>query len=264
METSQDNEKLLPAEPIVEPGSMPVWQHLEELRGVLVKSLLALSVGFCIAYYFNEKIIRFLEAPILSSLPAGEKHLYFTGLTDKFMVYLKMSFYSSLVICSPYLLKQVWNFISPALKEKERRFAGPFLFMGTLAFWLGILFAYYIVIPAGYNFLLNFGGPTEKPLINIAEYFSLTLQLLISMGLLFELPVVLMLLGKIGLMKSEWLTKFRPQAYLALAVLAGFLTPTPDAFTMLLVLVPLILLYEVSVQLVRWVMKPSQESATSP
>lgn len=263
MESSNDNDHLLPAEPAAEPGSMPVWQHLEELRVVLVRSLLALSVGFLVAYSFNEKIIRFLEAPILSSLPPGEKHLYFTGLTDKFMVYLKMSFYSSLVICSPYLLKQVWNFISPALREKERRFAGSFLVMGTLSFWLGILFAYYIVIPAGYNFLLNFGGPTEKPLINISEYFSLTLQLLISMGLLFELPVVLVLLGKIGVMKSEWLTKFRPQAYLALAVLAGFLTPTPDAFTMLLVLVPLILLYEVSVQLVRWVMKSPQEDSTS-
>jgi sec-independent protein translocase protein TatC len=263
MEISNDTEKLLPSEQSLESGSMPVWQHLEELRVVLVRSLIALSLGFFVAYRFNEKIIRFLEAPILANLPAGEKHLYFTGLTDKFMVYLKMSFYSSLVLCSPYLLKQVWNFISPALKEKERRFAAPFLVMGTLAFWSGILFAYYLVIPAGYSFLINFGGPTEKPLINISEYFSLTLQLLISMGLLFELPVVMMLLGKIGVMKSEWLTKFRPQAYLALAVVAGFLTPTPDAFTMLLVLVPLILLYEVSVQLVRWVMRDSEESSAT-
>ncbi len=234
-------------------NSMPVWQHLEELRSVLVKSLIAVSLVFCVTYYFNEAIIKFLEAPIMSVLPSGEKHLYFSGLTDKFLAYLKVSFYSSLVFTSPYLLRQLWNFILPALKEDERKFAIPFLFFGSVAFAVGLAFAYYVVIPSGYRFLLNFGGPNERPLINISDYFSLTLQLLISMGVLFELPVILMLLGKLRVIQLDWLVKFRPQAYLGLVVLAAFLTPTPDAFTLLLVLVPLILLYELSVQLVRWV-----------
>lgn len=238
-----------------EAGTMPLWQHLDELRGALVKSLIALAVVFCATYYFSETIIRFLESPILEALPEGQKQLYFSGLADKFLVYLKVSFYASLVLTSPYLLKQVWNFIVPGLEENERQFAIPFLVFGSFAFLVGIAFAYYLVIPAGYRFLLNFGGPNEKPLINVSDYFGLTIQLLLLMGVLFELPVVAMLLGKMGLIQVEWLKRFRPQAYLGLTVLAAFLTPTPDAFTLFLVLIPLILLYELSVQLIRWAHK---------
>jgi len=251
MSDIQDPEMTTLPEASGEVGSMPLWQHLEELRTVLVKSLLALAVIFCATYYYNEVIIKFLEAPILSVLPPGEKQLYFTGLTDKFLVYLKVSFYASLVLTSPFLLRQVWNFILPGLKENERKWAVPFLVMGSLAFILGVAFAYWVVIPSGYRFLLNFGGANEKPLINIADYFSLTIQLLLSMGLLFEFPVVAVLLSKMGVIQGDWLKRFRPQAYLGLTVLAAFLTPTPDAFTLFLVLIPLILLYELSVQLVR-------------
>ncbi|NBX68442.1 MAG: twin-arginine translocase subunit TatC [Proteobacteria bacterium] len=236
-------------------GAMPLWQHLDELRGILVKSFLALGMVFCVTYYFNESIIRFLEAPILSALPEGQKQLYFSGLADKFLVYLKVSFYASLVLTSPYLLKQVWNFIVPGLKENERQYAVPVLFMGSLAFLLGLAFAYFVVIPTGYRFLLNFGGPNEKPLINVSDYFGLTIQLLLSMGVLFELPVIAFFLGKMGVIEVEWLKRFRPQAYLGLTVLAAFLTPTPDAFTLFLVLIPLILLYELSVQLIGWAHK---------
>ncbi len=231
--------------------SMPLWQHLEELRGVLLKSLLIVSLGFCVTYYFSERLIQFLEAPILTVLPTGEKNLYFTGITDKFLVYLKVSFYCSLILSSPFLLKQIWNFVSPALKENERKFAVPFLILGTLAFLVGVAFAYYVVIPSGYRFLIQFGGANEKPLINISEYFSLTLQLLVSMGLFFELPVVAMILAKLGVIHLGILIKYRPQAYLGLAIVSAVLTPTPDAFTLVLVLIPLILLYELSVQLVR-------------
>jgi sec-independent protein translocase protein TatC len=235
---------------------MPVWRHLEELRTVLVRTLIAISFGFCLTYYFSEQVMRFLEAPILNSLPVGSQHLYFSGLTDKFMTYLKVSLYASLALTSPYILMQVWKFVAPGLKENERKWIAPFLGMGTVAFVAGLAFGYYVVLPGGYHFLVNFGGPNEKPLINIADYFGLTLQLLFCMGILFELPVVLMLLGKLGVIKREWLIQFRPHAYVGLAVAAAILTPTPDAFTMLLVLVPLLLLYEFSVQMIRWVMKP--------
>ena len=232
--------------------TMPLWQHLDELRNVLIKSLVAVLFGFAVTYYFNSQIIQFLEVPILSVLPQGEKHLYFTGITDKFMVYLKVSFYSSVILISPFVLRQVWSFVAPALKDEERKFALPFLVGGSIAFFVGVLFAYYCVIPAGYRFLLQFGGETEKPLINISEYFSLTLQLLLGMGLLFELPVVAVILAKLGVIQLQGLIKYRPQAYLGLAVLAAVITPTPDAFTLMLVLIPLILLYELSLQLIRW------------
>lgn len=247
--------------PQPEPSSdeaMPVWKHLEELRAVLIKSLMAIVTGFFVAYYFNAEIVKFLETPILSVLPMGEKHLYFTGITDKFMAYLKVSFYSSIILCSPFLLSQVWGFVAPALKENERKLALPFIFAGTFAFLLGALFAYHWVIPTGYRFLIEFGGITEKPLINISDYFSLTLQLLIGMGLLFELPVVATILAKLGVIELDWLVRYRPQAYLGLSVLAAVLTPTPDAFTLVMVLIPLILLYEISIQLVRWLV-PSKD-----
>jgi sec-independent protein translocase protein TatC len=124
-------------------------------------------------------------------------------------------------------------------------------------FLLGISFGYWFVIPYGYKFLLEFGGGSERPMLTMVEYFSITFQLLLAMGLIFELPVVMMLLGKFGIVDAKMLVKWRSHAFIGLSVVAAIVTPTPDAFTLLLVMFPLWGLYELSIWLVRWVSKPS-------
>jgi sec-independent protein translocase protein TatC len=232
---------------------MPLWQHLDDLRKVLFRSVLIVALGSLVTYNFADKIVHFLELPLLEVLPEGQKNLYFTGIADKFFVYLKISIYAALALTSPALLFQVWRFVAPALYKNERKALLPFLGIGTIAFYIGMAFAYAVVLPSGYKFLIEFGPPTEKPLITISEYFSLTLQLMVGLGIVFELPVVLMILGRLGIVGPEALRAARPFAYVSLSVLAAFITPTPDAFTMLLVMVPLFLLYEASLILVKWV-----------
>lgn len=234
---------------------MPLWQHLDELRKSLVRSLLVLSVVTFFTYQYADKILEILEKPILDALPPESRKLYFTGVTDKFMVYLKAAIYSAVFVSAPFLLFELYRFVSPGLYKKERRMVIPFIFFGTFFFILGGVFAYYMVLPYGYQFLVNFGSSAEVPLITLGEYFKLTLQLILMMGAVFELPVVLMLLARFGIVDAKLLSKIRPQAYMALSVVAALITPTPDAFTMVLVLVPLCLLYEVSYWMVRWTVK---------
>jgi len=231
---------------------MPLWEHLDDLRQGLIRALAVVGVGFAVCYAYIDPIIVFLEQPLLDLLPEGNRHLYFTGLTDKFFVYLKVSFLASACIASPYLLFELWRFVSPALYKNERRFAGPFIFLGSISFFIGMAFAYYIVIPYGYKFLLEFGSPTDQAIITLTEYFSLTLKLMLAMGLIFEVPVVMVLLGKFGIVNADVLARNRHYAFFVSSIVAAIATPSPDAVTMLLVMVPLYLLYELGLIGVRW------------
>ena len=230
---------------------LPLWEHLEELRNILIRSLLALSVGAIAAYCFCDEIVKFLERPLIGVLPEGQRHLYFTGVADKFLIYFKVSLLSSLILTGPFLLYQAWLFISPGLYRHERRFVGAFIAFGSLTFLLGLVFAYYIVIPYGYKFLIEFGGENDLPIITLKAYFDLTLKLMVAVGLLFEMPVLIVLLGKFGIVTPEILTKYRRHAMLAISVVSALVTPSPDAITLVMVMIPLYLLYEISIFAVR-------------
>lgn len=243
----------------LESSRMPLWEHLDELRSGIIRSLIVVSVGLCATYTYSDYLVRFLEEPLLKVLPKDQARLYFTGVADKFMVYLKVSLLASVALVIPYLLWEVWRFVSPALYRHEKKFVGPFLILGTVAFFSGLIFSYYIVIPYGYKFLIEFGAGTvsnEQAMITLTEYFDLTVKMLLILGLVFELPVVLMLLGKMGLVRAEFLAHFRRHAFLAITFVSAVLTPSPDAFTLILVAIPLYLLYELSIFGVRWVQKP--------
>lgn len=231
--------------------SMPLWQHLDELRNALVRSLIAVCAGLAVTYNFSDYIVRFLEKPLLDVMPADQQRLYFTGLTDKFFVYLQVSVLASLVLVSPFVLYQIWKFVSPGLKPTERKFVFPFVTFATLTFLIGLSFGYYFVLPYGYKFLIEFAGDSHQAMITLSDYFSLTLKMLFGIGLVFELPVVLILLGKIGIIDDKFLSRNRRFAFVAAAVVGAIITPSPDAFTMLLVAIPLYLLYEVSIVGVR-------------
>lgn len=235
---------------------MPLWEHLDELRKGLVRSLLAVGVAMIATYNYCEPIMEFLERPLLDLLPEGERHLYYTGIADKFVIYFKVSIIAAFAAVSPYILYQVWRFISPALYSHERKFAVPFLTMGTCSFFIGVAFAYYVVIPYGYKFLIEFGSGNDKAIITLTDYFDITLKLMLALGLIFEVPMVLMLLAKIGLVNADALARYRRHAALVCGVIAAIATPSPDAFTMLIVMVPLYLLYEFSIVGIRWFIRP--------
>lgn len=234
---------------------MPLWEHLDDLRKALIRSIVAVFIGICVTFNYAEFIVGFLEAPLLKVLPVDNRKLYFTGITDKFMVYFKISLIAAAALVSPYLLYQLWQFVSPALYKHEKRFFIPFAFLGTLSFVVGLCFAYYVVIPFGYKFLINFGSPNDVAMITLTQYFDLTLKLMLAMGAIFELPVIMSLLAKFGIVKAEFLRRYRRHAILATAVLSAIVTPTPDAFTMLIVMVPIYMLFEIGIVGVAWAEK---------
>lgn len=246
----------------VDTSRMALWEHLDDLRKALIRVIIVLGLVTAVTYNYAEKLLYWLEKPLLDALPQEHRKLYFTGITDKFFVYLKASIYAAIAVGVPYLLWEIWRFVSPGLYSKERKLVLPFIFLGSLFFFLGCVFGYTVVIPYGYQFLVNFApSASEVPLITLSDYFTVTLQLIMMMGIVFELPVVLMLLAKFGLIPQGFLSKFRGHAYVALAVVAGVVTPTPDAFTMLLVMVPLFILYEISIILVKWITKPVKDES---
>ncbi len=231
---------------------MPLWQHLDDLRKVIVRVLAALFIGATGGYLVCDRIVAFLEKPYLKLLPPAEAHLYYLGVAEKFMVYFKVSLVAGIVATSPYLLYQLWWFVAPALYKHERRFLIPFLALGSVAFLLGAAFAFYVIIPSCYRFMLKFGVSGGLPRIRLEQYFTLTLKMMATTGLVFELPVLLVLLARFGLLEAKALSRYRRHAILGLGILAAFISPTPDAFSMLIVWAPLWMLYEFSVIAVRW------------
>jgi sec-independent protein translocase protein TatC len=232
---------------------MPLWQHLADLRQVLVRALIAIFLAWLVTYYFCDRIGTFLERPLLRLLPPGEAHLYYLGVAEKFLVYLKLSVYAAIGLVSPYLLYQIWWFVAPGLYRREKRFLLPFICFGSVTFVLGMLFAYYAFLPAAYKFFLNFGPQVDEPRITIKQYFSLTLKMLFTFGVIFEVPLLLILLGKFELIDAQTLTQYRRHAVLLTAVIAALISPTPDALSMVIIMAPLWLLYEISVVVVGWI-----------
>ena len=225
-------------------------EHLSELRIRLIWIAWILFGGFAACYGFSEKIFDFLRAPILPYLPENDKGLHFTGVFEKFMAHVKVSFLAGVVLTSPLWLYQVWKFIAPGLYAKEKKYSMGFVFSGIFLFVGGAAFSYYVVFPFAFKFLLTFGGETDKPIITISEYLDFIFKFFLAFGITFELPVILTFLGMMGLIDHKFLSKNRRWAVVIMAVVAAVITP-PDAISMLSLLLPLIFLYEISVVLVR-------------
>lgn len=234
-----------------EAEKQPLTDHLADLRTRIIRVLIILVVGFGICYGFSEKLFDFLRAPIVPFLPVGEKGLHYIGVFEKFMAHIKVSFLAGVFLTSPFWLFQVWKFIAPGLYSREKKYVLGFLFSGVLLFLLGAGFAYMVVLPFAFKFLISFGGEVDKPLITINEYLDFILKFFLGFGIMFELPVVLSFLGLMGVIDSKFLKENRRWAILIMAVGAAIVTP-PDAVSMLALLVPLMLLYEISVWLVKF------------
>lgn len=243
---------------------MSFWSHLDELRKRLVHALIWLAIGFGICFYFSEDILGVLLLPMnaslvfQSSLPffhfepnKTTQELFFTTLTEPFMSHLKIGFIAGLMLVIPAILYQVWKFISPGLLPHERKYAGQFVFFSTLFFAAGVLFCFIFLLPMAIPFLIAYKTEHLKPIIKIGDYIDFTLKFVLASGAVFELPLVMILLGRMGILNVDSLTRFRKYAFLAAFVIGGLLTPTPDVFNMTLMSLPIYLLYELGILGVR-------------
>ncbi len=220
---------------------MTLIQHLEELRGRILRSLLALAIGFSVCFFFSKPVFRFLQRPILEYLPAGKK-LVFLKVTDPFVLYMKVAALGGLFLVLPYLLFQVWRFIAPGLYRKEKRYSLPFIFFGSFFFLAGGVFAYYVAFPYAVQFLINVGEDFE-PAITGPSYLSFLLTVILGMALMFELPVFIFALSAIGVVSPRSLLRNFRWAVLIIVTVAAVITPTPDVFTLSVFAVPTIALY---------------------
>jgi sec-independent protein translocase protein TatC len=218
---------------------LPFTDHLDELRHRLIISVVGIGLGFTASYGFSQQLLLLLQRPMPT-------RLVFIAPTEAFFVNLKVAFYAGLFLSVPLLLFQVWKFVAPGLYEHERRYSFPFLIISTALFLLGSVFAYVVILPIALHFLIAQGGDLWKPNITLSNYLAFCMRLILAAGLIFEFPVLMYFLAKVGVVTPEFLIKNRKYAVLVAFILSAILTP-PDVFSQVLLAVPLFLLFEVSI-----------------
>lgn len=236
---------------------LPFTSHLEELRKRLIYSLIAIGVCFFICFAFKEWLFKILTLPLVAVLPENS-FMIFTNLPEAFFTYLKVSFVGALFLSSPFVLYQIWGFISPGLYSSEKKYAFPFVFFSTICFVGGSLFAYFTVFPIGFKFFVSFSTESIKPMLSIREFLSFSCKLLLAFGVIFELPVFMFFMTRIGLVNSKMLSSKRKYALLITFIAAAVLTP-PDVVTQILMAIPVMLLYEISI----WVARLGEKKVTN-
>jgi sec-independent protein translocase protein TatC len=234
---------------------LPLTAHLQELRKRLILSFIAVGAGFILCYALAQPIFDILAAPLLKVMPTGGS-LIFTSVAEAFFTYMKVAFIAGLILTSPFILYQIWAFVAPGLYQKEKRYVVPFVSLGSLFFAMGILFGYFVAIPFGFKFLLGYASDFIKPMPSMKEYLSFSIKFLLAFGLVFEFPVVLLLLARIGVIDAKMLARQRKYAILLIFVFAAVMTP-PDLISQVLMALPLIGLYELSILLSKFFGKKS-------
>jgi sec-independent protein translocase protein TatC len=224
---------------------IPFTAHLEELRKRLITCFIAVAVGFALSYGFKEKLFNILTQPLIAVMDQGETLIY-TGLPEAFFTFLKVSFLAGLMLASPVIIYQFWMFIAPGLYDREKRLLVPIVLLSSIFFVGGALFGYFIVFPYGFQFFLGFATETIRPMPAMKEYLSFSAKLLLAFGLVFELPLVITFLARLGIVTVPFLKKNRKYALLLFFVGAAILTP-PDVVTQIMMAFPLMLLYEISI-----------------
>ena len=236
---------------------MPFLAHLEELRKRLITSVIAVAICFSVCYYFSEGLFRLLVEPLKAVMPEGN-HLVFTSLPEMFVTYLKVAFVGGIVLAAPFLFYEIWLFVAPGLYKHEKKMVVPFVTYSTILFISGALFGYFIVFPIGFKFFISYTNEYVKALPSANEYFSFSLKLLFAFGIIFELPVFVYFLAKLGLVTTENLKKSRKYAILGAFVVSAILTP-PDVVSQFMMAGPLLVLYEIGIFVSRFAKKKVKE-----
>jgi sec-independent protein translocase protein TatC len=239
-------------------ASMGFLDHLEELRKRIIWSILSIVGGFCVCYIWHERIFGWIQKPIVQILSSHKMstQLVYTNPIDPFNMYLKISLIAGIFMASPFVLYQVWGFISPGLYKSERRYVAPFMVSTVGLFVAGGYFAYRIVYPQALSFLVEFSRQFT-PMITINEYVELFMTIVLGLGVVFEMPILVFFLALFGLISPRWMWKNFRYSILGIFVVAAIITPTPDIMNMCIFAAPMIVLYLLSIG-VAYLVHPKQ------
>jgi len=233
----------------MEDEKLPFTEHLEELRKRIIFCLIAIAIGFVLAYSFAEQLFFILAHPLRSYLPKDSTFI-FTGLSEGFVTYLKLSFFAGIFLSIPVILYQVWCFVAPGLYSHERRYVLPFIVLSSLFFLAGALFCYFVVLPIGCRFFLSYNTDYIRLLPSMKEYLSFSCAFILAFGIIFELPLFILLLARIGIVHEQQLRTSRRYVIVLIFIVAAFLTP-PDIISQICMAIPLLVLYELSILLAK-------------
>ncbi len=240
----------------------PFLTHLEELRNRLIVCAIAIGIGFVISYVFSKQLFSFLILPLTEVLPA-DSHLIFTNLPEMFIAYIKVALIAGIILAMPVVFYELWMFLAPALYRREKGYLIPFVLFSSILFLVGSLFGYFVVFPYGFKFFIGFATEEIQALPSVKQYFSFTIRLLLAFGVVFELPVVVFFMTKIGLITPDSMKRFRKFAILSSFILSAILTP-PDVATQIMMALPIIILYEVSILISKGIYRKKKEGSEEP
>ena len=243
-----------------ETPTMTFWDHLDELRSVIIRTMVVTVVAAAVAFCLKEQLFDIVLAPRssdfityrLMGVEPFSIHLMNTGLTEQFMIHLKTAMYAGVLVALPYIVYLLFGFISPALYDDERKYATLLCTSGYLMFMLGTLLNYFLIFPLTVKFLGTYQvSPDVANMLTLQSYMDTMLMMNLVMGIIFELPVVSWILGRMGLINAQMMRVMRRHAVVAILVVAAIITPTTDAFTLFIVALPIWLLYELSIFIVK-------------
>jgi len=221
---------------------MSFLDHLEELRKRLLYSIIAITGGFLLCWSKAELIYAWIQAPLTQFLPKDNNQLAYTRLTAPFFLYMKVAFFAGLFVAAPFILYQVWLFIAPGLYSRERRYAAPFIIFASLFFIAGGYFGYRFILPATCKFFVE-TGVQFKQVITIDEYFSFASTIILAAGLVFETPILIFFLARLGIVTPAFLMQKAKYAVVLSFIISALITPTPDMVTQSALAIPMIVLY---------------------
>lgn len=230
-----------------EVSEMSIVDHLEELRRRLIICIIAIAVGSTAAYFYAQELVHFI------TLPAGK--LYYLNPAEAFFTYLKVSFFAGFLLVLPIVLYQVWAFVVPALTKQERNMGIVLIPSSVLLFFAGLAFSYFFVLPAGIKFFMGFATEDLQPMFSLGQYLSFVISFLIPFGFIFELPLFVLVLAKMGVIGSAFLIAKRKVVIVAAFVIGAVISPTPDVFSQSMVAIPVLVLYEFSILVVKYILR---------
>ena len=238
---AEENKELL------DDGTMSLTAHLEELRSRLINSLLAIAVGSCISYFFLDEIMHYL------TLNVGK--LYYMKPGEAFFTYIKIDIAAGFLIALPIIFYHAWRFFLPALTAAERMVLGILVPTSVVLFFVGLAFSFFLVLPIALKFFIGFGDENLQAMFSFGNYFDFVVMFLLPFGFIFELPLLIIVLGKIGILTSEWLKKYQRIVIFLSFVIGAIITPTPDIFTQSMIALPMIALYEIGYLVLKYILR---------